>query len=1185
MNKLILPYFLVLLSFTGVFNPNSLSAKSNQIDFIENKGQWSSESRFKADIPGGVMFLTDKGFVYHYVNNDDLQKIHDYSESQKDYSKLVVHHHAYKVNFVGVNDDASFSPSEKRSNYNNYFIGNDRSRWKGKVGLYGKVTQANIYNGIDVTVYSNNESTLKYDFFVAPGANPDQIRLSFEGVQPRVTKDGDLLIKTSVNSVIEKAPYTYQVIDGRKVTVRSKYSLNNNVLSFNFPDGYNSAYPLVIDPNLEFATYSAASGSNTFYAHSSTYDKDGYMYAGALGDDLGWPVTAGAFQATGMGGFSASVSINKYSPDGSTLIYSTYFAGSGTDEPSTMRVNDQNQLVVVGPTTSSDLPTTTGAYDSTFNGGTDIFVAHFNYDGSDLVGCTYVGGSGTDPTVSDIDGTSTAATNGAAATSAMEVIFDESSNIWVVSNSNSNNFPVTSNALQSTNAGNYDGVLFQLDSTCSNLIYSTYIGGSNHDAIANIGFTSDKNIVICGLTQSTDFPTTSGTLHSTAPGGGMDGFVSVLNPSGTAFLSSSYLGTSSKDVASKLQIDCADNIYVLGRTQGNYPVSSGVWSMPGTNVYIDKINPTLTTSLLSTRLGSPGFVPTAMLLDICGNIYISGVGYGLTNMPLTEDAFDSNQQNFWFCALEPNFADLLFGTYFGTSADHIHQGTYRFDPQGIVYHSVCSTSQTFPTTPGSWSPNKQNGYTNDIVSFKFNFDAVSIKMDETSSLGGNDTIPHCIRGCKSAYFNFSRKHADTIPLTIRYLVSGSASNGQDYQLIPDSIVIPAYDSVASLEIKPLLVQNMPTGVKDVIISALSPCGCENGSDNIVAVGRVLIYDSLYVKIPTLPDTVCSHTEITINAEIDSTLNFEWQPAALIPDPYPQGLSIHPTPVGTTSYSITVTQPGAPATCPPHTVSYQAVVEQYPQIIMPAKDTIVCINPSDSINLNAYATPEGVNYNFHWTPATYLRDDFSANNKFSAPVGDYHYTFSATSPWAACYGEDSMIIHVVPPFSFTSVSPVDTTIKYGDEVQLDARGEAIAWLWLPVTYLNEPTLQSPIAQPLENMIYQVVGLDKYGCRDTAEVKINVEYQSNTFVPTAFSPNGDGLNDVLKVLNLQFDRLVEFKIYNRTGQLVFETHNPQQGWDGTYNGKPAAMDTYFYQLKTALPNGGGFKTHKGDVSLIR
>jgi gliding motility-associated-like protein len=178
----------------------------------------------------------------------------------------------------------------------------------------------------------------------------------------------------------------------------------------------------------------------------------------------------------------------------------------------------------------------------------------------------------------------------------------------------------------------------------------------------------------------------------------------------------------------------------------------------------------------------------------------------------------------------------------------------------------------------------------------------------------------------------------------------------------------------------------------------------------------------------------------------------------------------------------------------------------------------------------------------------------------------------------------MIIHVVPPFSFSSVSPVDTTIKYGDEVHLDARGNAIAWLWLPITYLNDPTLQSPTARPLENMTYEVVGLDQYGCRDTATVHINVEYQSNPVIPNAFSPNGDGLNDVFSIQHLQFDKLLEFKVYNRTGQVVFETHNPKQGWDGSYNGKPAAMDTYFYLVKI-VPPGEKAVTYKGDISLIR
>lgn len=1159
------------------------------IDFIENKGQWDVQARFRADVPGGAMFLTDKGFVYNYASAKDLERVHDIAcgpnSGKQNVRDEIIRQHAYKVNFVGAGSKVTYATTDKRSYYNNYFIGNDASHWAGNVGLFGKVTQQNIYNGVDVVVYSKGADAIKYDFVVAPGADPAQIALSFEGVNPQITKDGNLLIKTSVNEITEKAPYTYQVIDGRTVPVVSKYKLTKGILTFELPNSYNKAYPLIIDPDLVFATYSGSTGTQSFYSVSTTYDVAGSLYAGSQAYGVGWPVSAGAFQGTFGGGQDAS--INKYSPDGVTLIYSTYYGGSGVDLPHAMIVNPDNELIIAGSTESTNLATTAGAYDVTHNGNRDIFVARFNATGTALLGATYVGTSQDDANTFSATALTTFVT-GQNTSSPTEVNFDEDGNIWVVSSTPANNFPVTANAAQATSGGSTDGVLFQLNPDCSNLMYSTYLGGSGNDVIFGIQFNSLGNAVVCGTTQSTNFPTTSGVLHSTAPGG-LDGFVTMINTTSGALMRSTYLGTTATDQAVNLQVDCADNIYVLGRTQGNYPISAGVYSMANSDLFIDKLSPDLGSSLLSTRVGyaqggNPQFFPTAFVLDICGNVYVAGLtssgGSVVPGMPLTPDAFSTIPDNFYFLALESGFSNLLFATYFGLQNwdDHTHVGIHRLDPSGIVYHSICCNGSGWPTAPSNvYCPNKLNSSGQDIVSFKFNFDAINIDLDEQTTEGGLDTNAHCVRGCKSAFIDFSRSGDISEDLNIKYIISGSAVNGVDYQLITDEIMIPANQSVAVLEIKPLLVPN-PTGVKEVIIQALSPCGCEDGSNNIVREARVLIYDSLYVAILTPLDTICPNTQITITAEIDTTLDFRWVPAALS-----QGsLTITPTPTRTQTYSIIGTQPGAPATCPPRQIDYEIFVEPMPVINLQPRDVTMCA--SDSADLNAYAGPPGTNYIYNWSPPDYLRDDYSPNNKFFGPVGEYKKIITVNTPVANCTSKDSMFIHVMPPFSFQSVSPVDTTILYGDTIRLNSESTAVMWLWTPGTYLDDPLLKNPLARPLESMTYHLVGYDENGCRDTAEVHINVEYGTKVGVPNAFSPNGDGLNDEFKIANVFFEKLVEFKVWNRYGQLVFETKDPKKGWDGTIKGQPGEMDAYFYMIQVAMPDGTP-KTFKGDVTLIR
>ncbi len=909
------------------------SGSAGYISFIENKKQWAPEIRYKTELPAGAVFITDQGFVYHFINQEDLSRIHKHVTEGKDVSGETVRHHAYKVSFTGGRTGIHYQPSARKPFYHNYFTGNDPSRWAGRAGIYDSLLMKDIYTGIDMAVRMGDDGTLKYDLIVAPGADPSGIVLSFEGVQPKLAANGDLLITTSVNKITEKAPYCYQIVNGRRITVKSRYRLEGKHLSFDFPDGYDTNHTLIIDPELVFSTYSGATGGH-HYGQSATYDSKGNMYVGALSVSTGWPVTLGAFRATGAG--SATATISKYTPDGRSLLYATYYGGSGSaDVPNTMRVNSKDELVIAGATNSTDLAVTPGAFDPAFNGGSsDLFIAHFTEDGAGLIGATYAGGSGEDPRSLDVAVSGPAAQNGAQSSSPCEIIFDGADNIWVVSNTNSADFPVTGNALQSSIGGGFDAVLFQLDPTCSVLKYGTYLGGQSDDAAFNIVFNQAGNIILCGGTKSDDFPVTAGTLYTTRPGGTWDGFVSVIDTTAHSLLHSTFIGTAGTDNAVKLQVDCDGHIYVLGRyVYGvtDYPFSPGVWMWPSADVFITKLAPDLSASLLSTVLGRTrvqgpydGYYPTAFMLDGCGRSYVSGIAvYPFPGMPATPDALDDVQKKFWFCVLDKDFSTLQYASYFGERGgdEHIHSGTSRFDPAGYLYHTLCTANSGFPVTQGSWSPSKRNNTSrNDAVSFKIDFHIPDISVEAIGSGGANDSAPHCVRGCKPGYFRFTRRQADSTPFTVYYTIGGSAVNGTDYQQIPDSIVIPSNDSVALLPLTPLHVP-APTGVRDVTISLLDICKCPDKTT-----AGLIIYDSLYLTILTPPDTVCPGTQLTIEADIDSSLYYEWQPETLIPGPYPLGTVIHPVPEATTTYTITAVQRDAPATCPPRRQSYRVTVE-------------------------------------------------------------------------------------------------------------------------------------------------------------------------------------------------------------------------------------------------------------------
>ncbi|WP_129020053.1 DUF7948 domain-containing protein [Edaphocola flava] len=1153
------------------------------LSFIENKGQWVSEAKYQAHVAGGVMFLTDKGFVYNFVSSDDLEAFHEAADKGNNSADLPIHGHAYKVNFVGANTNVTYSNSGKKSTYHNYFIGNDASKWAGHVGLYEGVTQHDIYNGVDLKVYSENNN-VKYDFVVKQGANPQQIHLSFDGVSPKIQADGSLLIATSVNKVIEHAPYTYQVIDGQKVTVPSRYKYEKGALTFDFPKGYNKNYDLVIDPALVFATYSGGVGTTPYYAHSTTYDKAGNTYTASLAYGIGWPTTTGAYQTTFPGG-TGCAGINKYTSNGSTLVYSTYFGGTANNvQPNTLRVNDSNQLVMAGNVSTTTMPVTTGAYQSTLNGASDIYVVKFTADGSGILASTYLGGTGMEA----LQNGSTFAYTGLGGSNGnpADVAFDASGNIWVVSNTASTDFPTTATAYQSANGGSHDAVIAKLNGNLSSLMYATYMGGNAWDGAIGIEYNKNTDeMVVAGYAGSANFPTTSGAYHTTS-GGGIDGFAVKFRNNNPMVQASTLLGTSGTDIAYRVAFDCGNNIFIAGRTDGAYPVTNTTAQGLVSNgyVFIDKLNPSLSSTIASTRTGASNssITPTAMMVDICGNIMISTVtsSSNQTGMPLTPDAFDASPKPSYFAAFKANFTELIFGSFFGSaSGDHFHTGICRMDPNGIVYQSVCGTSTGFPTTPWSYAPVKLNGGTNDNITFKFAYDIVSIEMETESGQGGNQlNRKHTVRGCNSAKITFTRGGDTTVPMILHINKLGDAVNGTDYQYLPDTVYFNALQTSRTIEIKPLLVPNMPTGPKMVIIEALNPCGCDNGVQNVIKKDTVYILDSLYVNISNPLPAYCPGTQISITADTDPTLDFDWTPVQ-----YNLGsLTINPILLTTRDYTITVRQPGAPATCPPHSKTFHALVEQYPIISMPS-DTIVCGQDSAVIAVSVY--PDTVNYLYTWTPSTGLRAANIGTNYLLRPTGTYTYNLHVTTPLANCFSDHQMIINVRPPFQLTNVLPVSgTTVNYGEEVNMSAMG-GILYSWLPVSMFYDPDNQYARTFPItEPGTFQVIGIDEYGCKDTASIDLEVKYPLDPIMPNAFTPNGDGKNDVFGLTNAKFQKLLRFEIYNRWGQQVFNTIDPMKGWDGNFEGNPCAQAVYSYIITVELPNKE-LKTYKGTVTLFR
>jgi len=245
------------------------------LEFIENKGQWDSRALLKADIGNGSLFFQRGGIKVVLHNEQEMAAVSSSHGGlyRADSSKLTaaarsfsgrpsaLRAHAYAVNFLNMNEAAEIIPDKPLDSYNNYFIGNDSSKWGRKCRIFQGVTYKNIYPGIDLRYYSNN-GKLKYDLIIHPGGNPENIALQYEGLDGLTVTNNRLLLKTSVGDVREMEPYSYQAGDNGREDVQVRYRVSKDrVVRFEVSH-YNNTRVLVIDPTLVFATFTGSRASN-----------------------------------------------------------------------------------------------------------------------------------------------------------------------------------------------------------------------------------------------------------------------------------------------------------------------------------------------------------------------------------------------------------------------------------------------------------------------------------------------------------------------------------------------------------------------------------------------------------------------------------------------------------------------------------------------------------------------------------------------------------------------------------------------------------------------------------------------------------------------------------------------------------------------------------------------------------
>ncbi|SPE45766.1 conserved exported hypothetical protein [Candidatus Sulfotelmatobacter sp. SbA7] len=374
------------------------------------------------------------------------------------------------------------------------------------------------------------------------------------------------------------------------------------------------------------------------------------------------------------------------------LIYSTYLGGSGNDFGYSIAVDGAGNAYVVGTTSSTDFPTTSGAFQTTYGGNGSAFVTKFNAAGSALVYSTYLGGSG-----------------GAAASG---IAVDSAGNAYVTGTTYSTDFPTTPGAFQTTHTGADDAFVTKLNPRGSALAYSSYLGGSSYNQGNAIAVDGTGNAYVTGMTRSTDFPTTPDAFQSVCGGSAcQNAFVTKFNPTGSALAYSTYLGGSGGDQGYSIAVDSSGNAYVTGQTGSkDFPITPGVFqSVCGgyncQNVFVTKLDPTGSALAYSTYLGGSGFygdIGSGIAVDGSGNAYVTGTTQSL-DFPTTSGCFQAtcggggwgNCADAFITKINPSGSALVYSTYLGGDANDSGLGI-TVDGSGNAY-VVGFTNGVFPT--------------------------------------------------------------------------------------------------------------------------------------------------------------------------------------------------------------------------------------------------------------------------------------------------------------------------------------------------------------------------------------------------------------------------------------------------------------------------------------------------------
>jgi len=481
----------------------------------------------------------------------------------------------------------------------------------------------------------------------------------------------------------------------------SSTSIGDPQLEYGFKvASYDKSHDLIIDPLLA-STYLGGSGSDVCY--SLALDTNGNVYVTGSTYSTDFPTTTGAYGTSGGGSYN-DIFIARLNNDLTNLTASTYLGGSKNESVSGIALDSTGNVYVTGSASATDFPTTTGAYDTSGGGEDygDAFIARLSNDLTRLTASTYLGGSKHDPIYG--------------------IVLDSTGNVYVTGFTTSTDFPTTTGAYNTSGGDSYSNAFIaRLDSDLTKLSASTCLGGTSGDYAYDISLDSGGNVYVTGITDSTNFPTTTG-VYDTSGGGTYgdssypDIFIAKLNGDLTKLSASTYLGGSLNDEPSGISFDSSGNVYVTGSTSStDFPTTSGAYNTSNNgsyDIFVSKLASNLASLSASTYLGgSSSDGGTSITLDSGGNVCVTG-STSSGDFPTTKGAYDTSGGSYggaFIAKLSGDLTRLSASTYL-VGSDWAVATDITLDSDGNVYVTGYTDSTDFPTTSNAYDISSNGSY-------------------------------------------------------------------------------------------------------------------------------------------------------------------------------------------------------------------------------------------------------------------------------------------------------------------------------------------------------------------------------------------------------------------------------------------------------------------------------------------